>query len=62
MVMKRKSDNPGVDANLLVKDAMKEMPDPLRRKFLACGASLGALVMLSGCDLVNEQAAEKILF
>lgn len=58
----RKRGIPGVDGKLLVKDAMKEMPDPLRRKFLAGGASLGALVMLSGCDLINEQAAERILF
>ncbi len=60
--MKRKLIVPGVDAGLLVKDAMKEMPDPLRRKFIMGGASVGALVMLSGCDLVNEQSAEKILW
>ena len=60
--MKRKSVIPGVDKNLLVKDAMKEMADPMRRKFLAGGASLGALVMLSGCDLVDEHSAEKILW
>ena len=61
-IMKRKLMVPGVDKDLLVKDAMKEMPDPVRRKFVMGGASIGALVMLSGCDLVNEQSAEKILW
>jgi DMSO/TMAO reductase YedYZ molybdopterin-dependent catalytic subunit len=60
--MAKKPKVPGVDADLLVKDAMKEMPDPARRLFLKGGLSVGALVMLTGCDLVNEHAAERILW
>ena len=39
---------PGVDKQLLVKDAAKEMPDMARRRFIAGGASLGALKLLTG--------------
>ena len=34
---------PGVDKKLLVRDAVKAMPDLARRRFIAGGASLGAL-------------------
>ena len=34
---------PGVDKRLLVRDAGNLMPDPTRRRFIAGGASLGAL-------------------
>ena len=60
--MTRKLVIPGVDEKLLIKDAMKEMSDATRRKFLTGGASLGALVMLSGCDLVDRRASERILW
>ena len=39
---------PGVDPRLLIKDAAKLMPAPTRRLFLRGGASLGALAFLSG--------------
>lgn len=52
---------PGVDKKLFIKDAIKVMPDLSRRRFLAGGASLGALTMLTGCDLSDSQAAETIL-
>src|SRR4029079_16591758 len=51
---------PGVDKRLLIKDAAKVMPDPTRRWFLR-GASLGALTLLSGCDIVDSDAAEGVL-
>src|SRR6478735_4671368 len=51
---------PGVDPKLLIKDAAKVMPDPTRRWFLG-GASLGALTLLSGCDIVDSDAAEGVL-
>jgi hypothetical protein len=38
---------PGVDKRLLVKDAVKAMPDPARRRFIAGGASLGALTAIT---------------
>src|SRR3954453_14298122 len=51
---------PGVDARLLTKDAAKLLPDPTRRWFLR-SASLGALTLLTGCDIVDEASAEKAL-
>ena len=51
----------GVDAKLLIKDAGKVLPDPARRAFLRGAASLGALTMLTGCDIVDSVSAEKVL-
>jgi DMSO/TMAO reductase YedYZ molybdopterin-dependent catalytic subunit len=48
---------PGVDAALLVKDAAKLLPEPSRRLFLRNAASLGGLVMLTGCDIVDGKSA-----
>ena len=44
---------PGVDKRLLIKDSLKAMPDLTRRRFLTGGASLGALTLLTGCDVVS---------
>ena len=52
---------PGVDKKLLVKDTAKLLPDPARRRFLAGGASLGALTLLTGCSIVDESSAETFL-
>jgi len=52
---------PGVDKTLLVKDAPKLMPDLTRRRFITGGASLGALSMLTGCDVVDSSSAEDLL-
>jgi DMSO/TMAO reductase YedYZ molybdopterin-dependent catalytic subunit len=52
---------PGVDPKLLIKDAAKLLPDPTRRLFLRNTASLGALVLLTGCDVVDGDSAEKVL-
>jgi DMSO/TMAO reductase YedYZ molybdopterin-dependent catalytic subunit len=52
---------PGVDPKLLIKDAGKVVPDPVRRTFLRGAASLGALTMLTGCDMVDSFSAEKVL-
>src|SRR5262249_56034207 len=52
---------PGVDPDLLVRDAAKLMPDPTRRLFLRGGASLGALAFLTGCDIVDGASAERVL-
>ena len=52
---------PGVDKRLLVKDAAKFLPDPARRRFIAGGASLGALTLLTGCDVSDSFSAEKLL-
>ena len=52
---------PGVDPQLLIRDAAKLMPDPTRRLFLRGGASLGALAFLAGCDIVDGSSAETAL-
>src|ERR1700685_4223799 len=52
---------PGVDKQLLVRDAVKAMPDLARRRFIAGGASFGALTLLTGCDVSDSFCAEEIL-
>src|SRR4030081_3777167 len=52
---------PGVDNRLLVRDATKLMPDLARRRFIAGGASLGALTLLTGCDVSDSFSAEQML-
>jgi DMSO/TMAO reductase YedYZ molybdopterin-dependent catalytic subunit len=49
------------DAELLVRDAAKVMPDPVRRRFLRAGAGLGALAFLTGCDMLDSDAADRVL-
>ena len=51
----------GVDKKLLVKDAAKLMPELSRRRFLANGASLGALTLLTGCEVSDSLSAENLL-
>jgi DMSO/TMAO reductase YedYZ molybdopterin-dependent catalytic subunit len=58
--MKRKA-NPEVDAPSLIKDAAKLLPDPSRRLFLRGGASLGALALLTGCDIIDGPSSERAL-
>jgi DMSO/TMAO reductase YedYZ molybdopterin-dependent catalytic subunit len=52
---------PGVDAKLLIRDAAKLLPEPSRRLFLRGAAGLGALTMLTGCDIIDSDAAEGTL-
>ena len=52
---------PGVDKQLLVKDATRILPDPARRRFITGGASLGALTLLTGCDVLDSSSAEEML-
>jgi DMSO/TMAO reductase YedYZ molybdopterin-dependent catalytic subunit len=52
---------PGVDPRLLIKDAAKLLPDPSRRLFLRGAAGLGAVTMLTGCDIVDSLTAENAL-
>jgi DMSO/TMAO reductase YedYZ molybdopterin-dependent catalytic subunit len=59
--MARKLLIPGVDKKLLVRDAIKVMPDLTRRRFISGGASLGALTLLTGCDVTDHFSAEEML-
>src|SRR6185312_2336047 len=52
---------PGVDKKLLIRDAIKAMPDLARRRFITGGASLGVLTLLSGCDVLDSDSAEEVL-
>jgi DMSO/TMAO reductase YedYZ molybdopterin-dependent catalytic subunit len=52
---------PGVDKALLIKDAAKILPEPSRRFFLRGAASLGALAMLSGCEIIDGGTSENVL-
>ncbi len=52
---------PGVDGKILVKDAARLLPDPARRAFLRGAGSLGALTLLTGCDIIDGDAAESVL-
>src|SRR6201993_5664639 len=52
---------PGVDKQLLVCDAVKAMPDLTRRRFISGGASLGALALRTGCNIVDSDSAETVL-
>jgi DMSO/TMAO reductase YedYZ molybdopterin-dependent catalytic subunit len=51
---------PAVDAQLLVKDAAKLLPNPARRLFLR-SASLGSVAFLTGCDIIDGKSAENAL-
>jgi DMSO/TMAO reductase YedYZ molybdopterin-dependent catalytic subunit len=52
---------PGVDPQLLLKDAAKLLPDPTRRLFMRSGLSLGALTFLTGCDIISGNSADSVL-
>jgi DMSO/TMAO reductase YedYZ molybdopterin-dependent catalytic subunit len=52
---------PGVDPKLLIRDAARLLPDPSRRLFLRSAAGLGAITMLTGCDIIDSDAAEGAL-
>ena len=52
---------PGVDPKLVIKDAAKLLPPSSRRLFLRGAASLGALAMLTGCDIVDGPTSENVL-
>src|SRR6202051_129749 len=52
---------PGVDSRLLIKDAARLLTEPSRRLFLRGAAGLGAVTLLTGCDLIDSDAAEGAL-
>lgn len=59
--MKTKLKIPGVDGDLLMKDARKILSPLSRRAFLRGTGSLGSLVLLTGCDVVDGASAENLL-
>jgi DMSO/TMAO reductase YedYZ molybdopterin-dependent catalytic subunit len=59
--MRKRNRVPGVDTKSLIKEAGRLLPDPARRHFLRGTASLGALVMLTGCNIIDGDSAENTL-
>jgi DMSO/TMAO reductase YedYZ molybdopterin-dependent catalytic subunit len=60
-VRRQRNNLPGVDTELLIKDAAKLLPQPSRRSFLRGVGSLGALATLTGCDIIDGDTSEKAL-
>jgi hypothetical protein len=52
---------PDVDKQLLVREAVKTMPDLVRHRFITRGASRGALTLLTGCGVFDSFSAEALL-
>jgi DMSO/TMAO reductase YedYZ molybdopterin-dependent catalytic subunit len=48
-------------ANDLLKDAISLLPRGTRRNFLRHGLTLGGLSLLTGCNAINEDEAERVL-
>jgi DMSO/TMAO reductase YedYZ molybdopterin-dependent catalytic subunit len=59
--MRRIRNIPGVDQDLLIKDAAQLVPDLSRRMFLRGGLSVGALTMLTGCTVSDGVSADRML-
>ncbi len=52
---------PGVDPQAADQGRRQAVADPTRRLFLRGGLSLGALTVLTGCDIIDGTSAEKAL-
>ncbi len=52
---------PAVDADLVVRDALRTMTAPTRRLFLQRGLTLGGLSLLTGCALDDSASINKLL-
>lgn len=50
-----------VDPKALVGETARLLPDPSRRLFLRGAASVGAVALLTGCDIVDGDSAEEAL-
>jgi DMSO/TMAO reductase YedYZ molybdopterin-dependent catalytic subunit len=60
MVIRTRS-KPTIDADAVVKQALKQIDQPQRRRFLGRSLTLGGLAMLSGCSIVDDQGVESAL-
>ncbi len=50
-----------IDADAVLKEAMRALPQPARRLFLGRSLTLGGLSMLTGCSLIDDDSVEKAL-
>jgi len=51
----------GIDENVVLRKALKDLPSPARRLFLRHSLTLGGLSLLTGCHIVDEESAERVL-
>ena len=51
----------GVDTKLFIRETAKLLPEPSRRQFLRGAAGLGAVTLLTGCDVIDSDSAENAL-
>jgi hypothetical protein len=49
------------DGDAIVAEALRRLEQPLRRRFLSRGLTLGGLAMLSGCSLVDDRSVDAAL-
>jgi len=59
--MQDKNDRSEQERRLIVKAALKEMPDGARRLFLRQGLTLGGLALLTGCSISNNASVASAL-
>ena len=59
--MKSLFSNPRNDGDAVIRDALKQLDQPLRRRFLTQGLTLGGLSMLTGCSLVDDASVNTAL-
>ena len=50
-----------VDTKTVLRETARLLPDPSRRAFLRGAAGLGAVTLLTGCDIVDGDTAENAL-
>src|SRR4051794_1473018 len=60
-IRESKLNAPRPDAESIIKDAAKELKAPARRLFGKRILSLGGLVMLSGCNITDDQSVNAML-
>jgi len=52
---------PDPRSGAIVKDALREMASPARRRFMRRGLTLGGLSMLAGCAITDDESVQKVL-
>jgi len=50
-----------IDGDAVVKEALRRIAEPSRRRFLQRSLTLGGLAMLTGCAIADEASAERAL-
>jgi hypothetical protein len=49
------------DQRAVVREATRLLPSPARRRFLAGGATVGGLAMLTGCSVTDSSSVDDML-